>query len=375
MSGSGVGGLIVHEWLEQRGGSERVVDALRDVFPDADLLALWNDDPARYPDARETWIARTPLRRYKALALPFEPPTWRGTRGAVGEYEWALISSHLFAHHVNVRNRHGNRVPKYVYAHTPARYLWEPQIDGRGNSPLVKTVAAALKPLDRRRADEPVAIAANSHFVRERIGRTWDREATVIYPPVQVEHIQSVKDWRTKLSGDEMAVIDQLPDTFILGASRFIPYKRLDWVIRAGESVGLPVVIAGSGPQEAALRDLAARAQVPVSFIIHPSTPLLYALYQTATLFVFPPVEDFGIMPVESLACGTPVVTTSCGGALESVVDGRTGILSHADRPEELAIATKKALDLSDFVGEAKSSARRFGASRFESAIRKWLSS
>jgi glycosyltransferase involved in cell wall biosynthesis len=367
-----VSGLIVHEWLEQRGGAEKVVDAMRTAFPDADLLALWNDAPRKYPDAQETWLARTPLRGRKAAALPFLPGTWRRVRPYLhhAQHDWLLVSSHLFAHHVRPRGADRD-IPKFVYAHTPARYIWTPELDQRGDSAAVRVAAACLKPLDRRRAQEAVKIAANSRFVRDRIRAAWQRDADVIYPPVDVERIRSVGDWRAQLGADDRRVLDGLPREFILGASRFVPYKRLDWVISAGTANDIPVVLAGAGPDEARLRALAAEATVPVHFVPRPSTELLYALYQSARAYVFPAIEDFGIMPVEAQAAGTVVVTTSIGGALESIEPGITGVSALDDTVGGICRAVGEALGLVG--GDLNGQMRRFSEQRFVNEIRAWV--
>lgn len=338
-------GLIVHEWLEPRGGAEKVVDAMCTAFPDADLLALWNDAPTKYADAQQTWLAKTPLRKHKAAALPLLPAVWRGVRPYArhAQHDWMLVSSHLFAHHVRPRGA-DHDIPKFVYAHTPARYIWTPELDQRGDSAVVRAAAALLKPLDRRRAQEPVKIAANSKFVRDRIRETWQRDADVIYPPVDVERIQSVSDWRSELSASALHELESLPSDFILGASRFVPYKRLDWVIEAGAANNIPVVIAGSGPEEQHLRALAAEVSVPVHFVINPPTEMLYSLYQQAQMYVFPAVEDFGIMPVEAQAAGSRVVTTSVGGAIETIEGGKLGHAATQDSSAAVAQAVAETL-------------------------------
>ena len=142
-------GFIVHEWLEQRGGAEQVVDAMREAFPDADLVALWNDAPEKYCDVHESWLARTPLRHHKALSLPIQPYVWRRALPPM-QLDWLLVSSHLFAHHIDVRTPSGERVPKYVYAHTPARYIWTPELDGRGRSLPARAGSVLFRPVDVR---------------------------------------------------------------------------------------------------------------------------------------------------------------------------------------------------------------------------------
>ncbi|UWF77882.1 MULTISPECIES: glycosyltransferase [Microbacterium] len=362
-------GLLVHEWIEPSGGAEQVLEAMARAFPDAGIRCLWDDAPERFGGrARESWLARTPLRRHKALALPFMVPTWRRL-AADPEAEWMLVSSHLFAHHARMP---GRDVPKYVYAHTPARYIWNPELDERGDRPLVRAAAPALRRLDRRRAQEATRIAANSAFVRDRIRRAWGRGAEVIHPPVAVDRILARDDWRAEVSADaERRVLDELPEAFVLGASRFVPYKRLDLVIAAGARAGLPVVIAGSGPDEPRLRALAETAGTPVRFIIAPSDALLYALLQRASAFVFPAVEDFGILPVEAQAAGTPVVTGPVGGQTETYTAGVSGVTADASDAGALAAAITAAIALPCF--DAEAAVGRFRESVFTARIREFV--
>lgn len=336
-------GVLVHEWLAQAGGSENVVQAMSDLYPDADIVCLWNDSVGRFmPErVRQTWLSRTPLRRSKAAALPLMPMVWR--RLPYRGYEWALISSHLFAHHAHFRGQPSD-FRRLVYVHTPARYIWSPDLDVRGGHPLVKAAAAMLRPTDRRRAHEGAEFAANSEFVRRRIAAAWGVDARVIYPPVDVEAIQSVYDWRTQLTDEESTLLAGLPNGFVLGASRFIPYKRLDLVIEVGEATGRPVVLAGRGPAQAALEARAREASVPVHFVLGPSNSLLYALYQQTSLFVFPAIEDFGIMPVEAMAAGAPVLAHVVGGAAESVLEGESGALVSFESTGEMRAGAERAL-------------------------------
>jgi glycosyltransferase involved in cell wall biosynthesis len=361
-------GVLVHEWISEHGGSENVFDEIVAAFPDAHVQCLWNDTGSdRYPGRKihETWLARSPMRRSKALALPFMPSVWRNlpNRG----YEWAVISSHLFAHQATFRGA-ANDFRKYVYVHTPARYIWTPQLDLRGDTPTIRAASALLKPLDKRRAAEATAIAANSQFVQQRIAETWEMDATVIYPPVNTDRILAVDDWRSELSGDELRTLEAIPADFILGASRFIPYKRLDLVIDAGAALGIPVVIAGRGPAEQALRAKASEASVPVHFVISPSDAMLYALYQATQVYVFPPIEDFGIMPVEAMACGARVVVNSVGGARESVDALSRGRVFEEATPAGVSEAIVKAQVLSTDPG-LRDAAAQFSPGRFRQQL------
>jgi glycosyltransferase involved in cell wall biosynthesis len=236
---------------------------------------------------------------------------------------------------------------------------------------MARSAALALRPIDRSRAQETHSIAAISHYVADRIRFAWRRESEVIYPPVQVELAQSIADWRTKVPAEELAALERLPQPYVLGASRFIPYKRLDLVIEAGEAAGLPVVLAGAGPGESSLRARAASATVPVHFVIAPSNALLFSLYQAALVFVFPPVEDFGIMPIEAMALGTPVVANRIGGSAETVADGLSGIHFDTTDRSELGRAVVKAAELRP--SDAQRWSEKFDANRFNGELAQWV--
>lgn len=362
-------GLVVHEWLARTGGSENVVQAIMEALPESDLWALWNDAPERFPSARESWLSRVPLRKSRVAALPLMPSVWRHIP-ATRKYDWVLASSHLFAHHARVESQ--PRAPKLSYVHTPARYIWAPEIDARGQSLPVRAIAPAIRKLDKARASELQSAAANSEYVRQRIRDSWGIDARVIYPPVDVARITSVEDWRTRLSETEAAAIAKLPSQFLLGASRFVEYKRLDDAIRVGQSMGLPVVLAGSGPDGGRLRSIAEKSSVPVTFIERPSDEMLYSLYQLAFAFVFLPIEDFGIMPVEAMACGTPVIVSPKGGARESVtLCGGGATLSDPSNPElvQAVAGVIEGLDRASISGRTAA----FSRERFAGEVRDWI--
>ncbi|GAA4415501.1 glycosyltransferase family 4 protein [Georgenia halophila] len=365
-------GAIVHEWIAASGGSEKVLDAMAQAFPDSDIFTLWSDAPDGFPTHHvyESWLSRTTLRYHKALALPFLPVTWRRLTPR-RTYDWVLVSSHLFAHHARFVGAAG-ALPKFVYVHTPARYIWTPELDSRGSGPLASVASSYFRRLDRKRAREPHRIAANSEYVRQRILNTWQRDATVIHPPVDVDRIREISDWCHKLSPMESDVMASVGTGYLLGASRFVRYKRLDLVIRTGQELDIPVVIAGRGPEEARLREIAGTGSVPVTFVNAPSDALLYALYQSAGAFVFPPVEDFGIMPVEAMASGCPVVSLGEGGAKESVRDGVSGVIARDDTVESIAEAAEEALRLRR--SSIPETVARFSYARFGQELNEWLS-
>lgn len=362
--------VLVHEWIEPHGGAEKVVDSLVRVFPDADLVCLWDDAPGRFDGTRvrESALARTVLRRSKIAALPAMPLVWSRTPGA--GYERAVVSTHLFAHHV--RFPASGDLVRYVYVHTPARYLWTPELDPRGRSLPVRAVAPMLRSVDRRAAHRGRAVyAANSRFVADRVRDCWDVDARVIHPPVDAAAVAAVADWSQALSPEDARLLEGLPEHFVLGASRMVEYKRLDKVVDAGAAVGLPVVLAGGGPDEDRLRGYGDAAPVPVHLLGRVSDALLYALYQRCSVYAFLGVEDFGIMPVEAMAAGAAVVANRTGGAAESVLDGRTGALCDPDDPKDLAAAVARALAATPQA--CREQALTFDRQVFESRIAAWV--
>ncbi|MDN4481765.1 glycosyltransferase [Demequina muriae] len=358
-------GVIVHEWIEPHGGAENVVAEFAARFPDAPIVCAWDDTGGRFAPGRtvETWLARTPLRRSKVAALPFMLPTWRRLPGH--DPDWLLCSSHLFAHHARVAS--SPDVPKFAFVHTPARYLWVPELDGRGDSVAARLAARPLTRIDRRRAQEPTGIAAVSEYIARRIEATWGRESTVIHPPVNV----AAFDDAPVLSEADAEVASALPSAFVLGASRLVPYKRVDAAIIAGEAAQLPVVIAGDGPDRARLTALAERARVPVTLLGRTSDALLRELYRRATVYVFAPIEDFGIMPVEAMAAGTPVVARDIGGASETVVDGVTGALVSGLDSARLGEAVWRAADASPH--DCRARAAEFDGRTFGTRVAAWM--
>jgi glycosyltransferase involved in cell wall biosynthesis len=327
---------IVHEWVESIGGSEQVFFAIADAMGPADLWSLWDErpspaDPAH--DIRRTWLSRTPLSGHKAAALPLMPLVWRTQPSPA--YDLVISSSHCFAHTVRFPS---SRDATYLsYVHTPARYLWESGIDARRAPGWARPARSVLARADARLGSHVTAVAANSAETARRVERCWGQEASVI-----------------------------------LAASRWVAYKGLDQAIAAAEIVGLPLVVAGHGPEEARLRALAASVRVPVHFIVRPGRAQLRALYANALAFVFPAHEDFGIMPVEAQAAGTPVVGIRAGGSLETVADGVTGRLAETAAAGDLAAAIEQALALPRGAAMA-SHALQFSTQRFTSQVQDWV--
>ncbi|MEG2777739.1 MAG: glycosyltransferase [Aurantimicrobium sp.] len=361
-------GVIVHEWIEEIGGSENVLDEIALVFPDAPIYCLWNDAPERFAPGRvrESWLAKTPLRKVKPLALLFMPFVWRRLKIDF-QPDWILASTHLFAHHAKFVGI--KPVNKFAYVHSPARYIWSPELDSRGKSIFVRLVAPVLKAIDTKRAKELSSIAANSSTVQSRIQKYWNRDSRVIYPPVDVDFF---KEGNTQLSSDEKLVLESLPETFVLGASRFVPYKRLDLALKYGKVTQLPVVLAGNGPDYADLVTLSEMSPGDhIQIIQSPSSQLLKALFTKAKVLVFGAVEDFGIMPVEAMAAGTPVIGPTVGGVSETVLDGKTGILLAEFSEKEIIAADVSLGAISEKACVHR--ADEFSSEQFRQQLREWV--
>ncbi|MGC4894577.1 glycosyltransferase [Micromonospora sp. DT31] len=347
---------LVHEWFGVTGGSEQVFRNIAELFPAAQRFALWKDDGVDEPLLRESWLARTPIRRSKALALPLMPVVWRTLTRE--RFDVVISSSHAFAHTVRLGPPETTRHLSYV--HAPARYLWNPATDGRGASPLLTLPRRALQGVDLRFSRHVHRYAANSREVQARIRRYWRRDAVVINPPVRVDYFAAAP------AADRAQARD-----YLLGVGRWIPYKRFDLIVAIAEAAGMPLVIAGSGPEEANLRRLAERAGVPVTFEVTPSQERLRRLYWGARALLFPVHEDFGIVPVEAQACGTPVLGLRRGGLLETVVDGETGLLVDSTDPRDHAALTRRLDELRP--DRVQAHAATFSEASFATAFAAWV--
>jgi glycosyltransferase involved in cell wall biosynthesis len=358
--------LITHEWLAEAGGSENVFEQIALAFPDADTYCLWNDNQDRFPEPEQTWLARTPLRRSKAAALPFLRAALRSI--PVENYSTVIASSHAFGHY-NAYRAVQNGARGFAYVHSPARYIWAPDHDVRGQSKAIRAVAPTMRWLDKRTTTDKVQYAANSEFVRQRIRAAWGVDAEVIHPPVAVDEIAA--SLATEMDEQDATLAASLPENYVLGASRLIGYKRVDQVVELAAGLGKPVVIAGDGPERAALEALAAKLRTPAYFVGRVSDRLLYELYKRAGLFVFLPIEDFGIMPLEAIAAGCPVIVNSLGGAWEGV--GQTGAGYAVDSRSMSAIleGAKHALQMKDTAGPSVVST--FSNANFRDAMTRWV--
>lgn len=353
---------IVQEWLASRAGSEKVFEAMAGTYPEADLYALTWDRRAEFDfggrPVTTTFLDRSrTLRDRRALSLPLMPLAWR-TIDVRDEYDVVVSSCHAFAREFPP----ARTAAHFCYVHSPLRYAWVPEIDGRTRRgvPGASLAFAGLRWFDSRTVEGVDHFAANSTTVRDRIRECYDRDSVVIHPPVDTE-------FYTPAEG----VVER---SGVLAVSRFIPYKRVDLAIEAAAAAGVPITVAGSGPEESALRRLAADVGAEATFEISPSDERLRELYRHASALVFPANEDFGIVPVEAQACGTPVVSLDVGGTRDTVVQGETGVRVEHQSVSDFADAIRHLVDTPPADGACRANAELFSAACFSSNLTSWVS-
>jgi glycosyltransferase involved in cell wall biosynthesis len=352
---------IVCDWLTVFAGAERVVYEMHQLFPNAPIYTtLYNRKalPAfKDADVRESGLRFVPgARAFHRLFLPMMPLAFE--RMDLSEYDIVLSSSHSAAKGV-VTQPHTLHV---TYCHSPMRYVWDQshqyQEQFRSFSilrPFYKPVLHRIRLWDRLAAERPDQFIANSNYIAARIQKYYGRESKVIHPPVDL-HTFSV--------GEEHG------DSY-LAVGRLIPYKRFDLVVKAAVKMGFPLKIVGEGPEKKRLMKLAAGANV--EFLGKISDADLRRSYQQAKALLFPQQEDFGIVPLEAMACGTPVIAYGRGGALETVTEGESGLFFDEQSPEALIKAIQKFEKKKWNPKTVAATVAEFGAPRFRSELRHFL--
>lgn len=307
---------IVHDWLTNIGGAERVVESLLKAYPDADLYtSVYNEEklPQFKGKVRTSFLQHWPLAKRKHQLFPVLR-TLAFESFDFSNYDAVISSSSAEAKGVITPTE----VMHISYIHTPVRYYWSNydqylKDPGFGLlNPLVRAITPffvrKMRRWDYAAAQRPDVLVANSQTVAERIKKYYNREAKVIFPPVDTKRfqLQSAKD------GDYFLVV-----------SRLVAYKRFDLAVQACSELGVKLIVAGTGPELARLKKLAGPT---VEFRVQQGDAEITELFEGCKGFIFPGEEDFGITPVEAMACGKPVIAYGKGGAAESVIHGKTGI-------------------------------------------------
>lgn len=304
---------IVHDYLNQLGGAERVVAELHRIFPQAPIYTTILDRSSLWPalhdaDIRTSWMQRLPGvgRHFKAY-LPFFARAIESFD--LDEFDLVISSSSAFAKGAMTRKG----ATHVCYCHTPMRFGWDYQryMDRAGHPAIVRAVLPPLirrlQEWDRRTAGRPDWYVANSSTTADRIRRIYGRPSTIIPPPVDVARFTP----------------DPVDEDYYLVVSRLNGYKRVDLAVKAFSGFGRALVVVGDGPVRRALESLADRN---VRFVGRLSDDEVAKVYARCRALILPGEEDFGITPLEANASGRPVVAFKSGGALDTVTDGETGV-------------------------------------------------
>jgi glycosyltransferase involved in cell wall biosynthesis len=343
---------VIHDWLTIPGGSEQVVLELLEMFPHAELFTSVYD-PSPWPvqiterPVHSSFLNRIPgaSRHYPKL-LPLMNRAFRSFD--LSGFDLVLSSSHACAKNV--------RTPPdalhVCYCHTPMRYAWEEgflegEDVGRVTRLLLPPLLARLRREDLAGADGPDVFVANSRYVAQRIERYYGRSAEIVHPPVDVDHFLG---------------LERQPRDYYLAFGRVVPYKRVDLAVIACARLGRRLKVAGDGRALDAVR---AHAGEGTEFLGTVSEAERDRLLGGARALLFPGEEDFGIVPVEAQAAGVPVIAYRIGGAAETVLDGRTGVLFGEQSATALAAAIERFEGLRLDRQDARENARQFGRERF----------
>lgn len=362
---------LLHDYLNQYGGAERVLEALMEIFPEAPIYTLLHDEEKtadRFRNrVKKTSFLNFPLaRKHHRLFIPLMPLATR-TITINHHYDIALSDTAGFAKGIKTHDGHCHphchRQIHISYIHTPLRYAWEQEnylsgLISHFTFLISKPILNWLRNWDYRTAQKPDILIANSQFIADKIKKYYNRDATVIYPPVDAE----------KFYFDPQSYILNPKSSYYLAVGRLLHYKKFDLIIDTFAKLDAPLKIVGSGPEYNNLKFKIKKLKLPNielwPFINDESE--LRRLYNGAKALIFPQVEDFGLVAAEAQSCGTPVIAYAAGGALEIIKDGKTGLHFFEQTPESLADAVRKFEKIKFSRANIARSAQRFSKDNFK---------
>lgn len=343
---------LAHDWLTVPGGSEQVLLALLDMFPDAEVFTSVYDPTTPWPPAIRERVVHTSalglLPRSQRIYPRLLPLMHRAFRSFdLSGFDLVISSSHAFSKGVRA---HG--APHVCYCHTPLRLLWEPRfLAGENIGPISRgSLALAqshLRNVDREGAEAVAAIMANSTYTAERIRKYWGRRATVVHPPVQVERFLEVE----RRPSDNYVVL-----------GRVVPYKRVDLAVAACARLGRRVTVVGDGRDLPSVR---AAAAPTATFLGRVPDAALPSILSSARAVICCADEDFGIVPVEAQAAGVPVIAYGVGGHRDSVEDQKHGVLFSEQTVDSVVSAIERFEGMTFDENLARENASRFSKRRF----------
>ncbi|MCX6761412.1 MAG: glycosyltransferase [Candidatus Moranbacteria bacterium] len=331
---------LVHDFLVEFGGAERVLRALCEMFPEAPiytLLAEKENFPAWLKDKKieTSFLQKWPkfLRKRKKWLLPFLPvaPETFNLR----EYDLVISSSGAWSKGIVTRLD----TIHISYLHSPMRFAWDMNCEylrgqkkGRAINFFTRSILNYIRLWDFAAADRPEYLIANSQYTKDRIKKYYNREASVIYPPVA----GPIRNYETN---PNLRTIQNQNAKYFLVVSRLSPYKKIDVIIEAFNKLELPLMIVGTGDQKKYLKSIAGKN---IKFLGFQSEEKLARVYAGARCFVFSALDDFGIAPVEAMLCGVPVLGIRAGGMKEIILEGKTGEFFDAATPEVISDGVRR---------------------------------
>ena len=340
------------EWNEKYGGAENVNIQIIQCFREKpEIAAIFS----RNPEIRPTINSFISKFRYLPKSILGLMSILHNLKPLPPNVNLLINSSFLFAHFKRIR---GNKGFKIVYVHTPIRYVWLSKIDNRFGkiTQYLTGVMYLLRVLDKYKVDKNALYIANSEVVKKRIKDFWDIESIVINPPVDTEYF---KDFASFKKPKQLTLIS---------AGRLVAYKQHNLALMTAHALNTHIIIAGSGPQENELRNIAIEFDINATFITNPTREELAILIAGSSVMLHLAIEDFGILPVESMACGTPVVGFNAGGLIETV-NSKSGVLINEE--SEIVAAISQAVSLDRRIIQREST--RFSNQRFTREFSKAL--
>ncbi|MDD5547747.1 MAG: glycosyltransferase [Candidatus Pacebacteria bacterium] len=352
---------LLHDYLNQYGGAERVLEVFCEIFPDAPIYTLFYDEAktlGRFKGKvkKTSFLDKKFISKNHRTFIPLMPLA--SSLMKIGkDYDVILSSSAGYGKGFN----YGSDAKHVSYCHTPLRYAWEHEKYFNWH-PIFKIAATPafwyLRSWDYGAGQKPDSFFANSEYIAGKIKNYYNRNSEVLYPPVDSKVFY--RDKKIKKKG--------LPGQgYFLAAGRMMHYKRFDIIVEAFNKLDLPLVIVGGGPELDRLKKMAISPKI--KFVPFVSENELRNFYNEAEAFIFPQIEDFGLVAAEAQACGTPVIAFSQGGAREIVEDGVTGMFFDSQTPEALAAAVKKFLTMKFDAKKIEKSAQRFSKEKFKKRI------
>lgn len=352
---------LVHDWLTGMRGGEKCLEVLCELFPEAPIYTLLHNKGAMSPLIESKKIITSfinflpKIETHYRSYLPLFPKAIEQFN--LSEFDLVLSTSHAVAKGVKVRSG----ALHICYCHTPMRYVWEmyDEYFGKEKAGVVtrtamKIVRPYLQQWDVKTASRVHYYIANSENVRRRIQRYYKTDAAVIFPPVDTERFQ--------LSHSKVG--------YYLMVTALVPYKRVDLAVNAFNTLGEELLIVGKGTETEKLKRL---AHSNIKFLGWRSDEELAQLYAGCKALIFPGEEDFGIVPLEAMACGKPVVAFGKGGALETVVDGKTGIFFSQQTKESLLQAVERLQQLTFNPEEIRSHALQFSRTVYKQKMKNFI--